>query len=161
MTEKESKKTTRKNRFSDLVLPKISIFHLPSRTLQFIIQSSTSRDPTHPPTVPSIPSKGTVPQSGTGLKQIKLKELGKDFETMSHRIYAWCICLHLVVFFNGFHVGKYTSPMDPYGGINLAEWNGYFTIFQIWDFPGQIINNDNINQLWSWAASWFNTSNLT
>ena len=31
----------------------------------------------------------------------------------NHRV-EWYIHLHLVDFY-GFHVGKYTSPMDPYG----------------------------------------------
>ena len=33
---------------------------------------------------------------------------------ISHRIHVWYISLHLVDFY-GFHVGKYTSPMDPMG----------------------------------------------
>ena len=32
----------------------------------------------------------------------------------SHRIHVWYIYLHMVDFY-GFHVGKYTSPMDPMG----------------------------------------------
>ena len=33
----------------------------------------------------------------------------------SHTIHVWYIYLHEWVFFNGFHVGRYTSPMDPVG----------------------------------------------
>ena len=33
---------------------------------------------------------------------------------ISHTIHVWYIYLHLVDFY-GFHVGKYTSPMDAMG----------------------------------------------
>ena len=40
----------------------------------------------------------------------------------THRIHVWYICLHLVVFY-GFHVGKYTSPMDHMGYEPRHTWN--------------------------------------
>ena len=36
---------------------------------------------------------------------------------LAHRIHVWYIYLHLVDFY-GFHVGKYTSPMDPMGWVS-------------------------------------------
>ena len=38
-------------------------------------------------------------------------ETKQHFWFLTHRIHVWYICLHLVDFY-GFHVGKYTSPMD-------------------------------------------------
>ena len=44
----------------------------------------------------------------------------------SHRIHAWYIYLHLVDF-DGFHVGKYTRPMDPMGcDVWVMTWFGGF-----------------------------------
>ena len=45
--------------------------------------------------------------------------------TISHRIHVWYIYLHLVDSY-GFHVGKYTSPMDPMG----------YTIWVAFRIPG-------------------------
>ena len=43
----------------------------------------------------------------------KLSHFGKkSSNSISHRIHVWYICLRLVDFY-GFHVGKYTSTMDP------------------------------------------------
>ena len=39
------------------------------------------------------------------------KRFKQHFWFLTHRIHVWYICLHLVDFY-GFHVGKYTSPMD-------------------------------------------------
>ena len=36
---------------------------------------------------------------------------------MTHKIHGWYIYPHLVDF-HGFHVGKYTSPMDGMGELN-------------------------------------------
>ena len=44
------------------------------------------------------------------------------------RIHVWYIYLYLVDFY-GFHVGKYTSPMDPLGYTVL-----FLHEFWVWDF---------------------------
>ena len=38
----------------------------------------------------------------------------QEYDSFAHRIHVWYIYLHLVDFY-GFHVGKYTRPMDPMG----------------------------------------------
>ena len=39
---------------------------------------------------------------------------GMILQVGTHRIHVWYIYVYMVDFY-GFHVGKYTSPMDPMG----------------------------------------------
>ena len=67
-----------------------------------------------------------------GVHQVHQQENGKwaptsykwnDF-SLTHRIHVWYIYLHLVDFY-AFHVGKYTSPMDPMGykwPFSMGNW---------------------------------------
>ena len=55
------------------------------------------------------------------------------WQKQTHIIHGnWYIYLHLVVDFYGFHVGKYTSPMDPMGNKRVVHPNKQTKNMKAW-----------------------------
>ena len=70
-----------------------------------------------PPTPPPTPSRSTLKMCH--FTRTVSSPLAWTSICLPLRIHVWYIYLHLVDFY-GFHVGKYTSPMDPMGMLFLG-----------------------------------------